>query len=54
MIPNNELILFILAVLLLVSSPGLNMIYLISRSITQGKRAGIISLVGIIFGYFFI
>jgi threonine/homoserine/homoserine lactone efflux protein len=53
MIPNNELILFVLAAFLLVISPGPNMIYLISRSITQGKKAGIISLIGIVFGFFF-
>ena len=53
MIPFNELLLFILAVLLLVLSPGPNMIYLISRSISQGKKAGIISLLGIVFGFLF-
>lgn len=29
-------------------TPGPNMIYLVSRSITQGRRAGLISLVGVI------
>jgi len=53
MIPLNELTIFILAALLLVITPGPNMIYLISRSITQGKKAGIISLAGIVFGFFF-
>ncbi|MEN2399692.1 LysE family translocator [Flavobacterium sp. MC2016-06] len=53
MIPLNELAIFILAALLLVITPGPNMMYLISRSITQGKKAGIISLAGIIFGIFF-
>jgi threonine/homoserine/homoserine lactone efflux protein len=53
MIPNNELFYFVLAALLLVISPGPNMIYLISRSITQGKQAGIISLIGIVFGFLF-
>ncbi len=53
MIPSNELILFILAAFLLVISPGPNMIYLISRSITQGRKAGVISLAGIVFGFFF-
>ncbi|KLT71566.1 LysE family translocator [Flavobacterium sp. ABG] len=52
MIPLNELIIFILAALLLVITPGPNMMYLISRSITQGKKAGILSLAGIIFGFF--
>src|SRR6187431_219829 len=53
MIPLNELTIFILAALLLVITPGPNMMYLISRSITQGKKAGIISLAGIVFGFFF-
>jgi threonine/homoserine/homoserine lactone efflux protein len=51
MMPFNELIIFILAAFLLVITPGPNMIYLISRSITQGKKAGIISLAGIVFGF---
>ncbi|MFT3968630.1 MAG: LysE family translocator [Sphingobium sp.] len=29
-------------------TPGPNMIYLVSRSITQGRRAGLISLVGVV------
>ena len=38
--------------LLMVLTPGPNMIYLISRSIYQGKKAGFISLLGIAFGFF--
>ncbi len=53
MIPFNELIIFILAALILVITPGPNMIYLISRSITQGKKAGLVSLAGIITGFTF-
>lgn len=53
MIPIQELLLFILAALILVITPGPNMIYLISRSITQGKKAGLISLAGIISGFLF-
>ena len=53
MIPLNELSFFALAALVLVISPGPNMIYLISRSITQGRRAGLISLAGIICGFLF-
>lgn len=34
--------------MILVITPGPNMIYLISRSISQGKKAGLISLIGII------
>lgn len=53
MIPINELLVFILAALVLVISPGPNMIYLISRSITQGRKAGLISLAGVICGFLF-
>jgi threonine/homoserine/homoserine lactone efflux protein len=51
MIPINELALFALAAFGLVITPGPNMIYLISRSITQGRAAGLISLTGIITGF---
>ena len=51
MLPISDLLLFALAALGLVLSPGPNMIYLISRSITQGRRAGLISLVGILVGF---
>jgi threonine/homoserine/homoserine lactone efflux protein len=37
----------------MVLTPGPNMIYLISRSICQGKRAGLISLAGIALGFVF-
>ncbi|TAE30863.1 MAG: LysE family translocator [Cytophagales bacterium] len=51
MLPLSDLLLFALAALGLVLSPGPNMIYLISRSITQGRRAGILSLSGVILGF---
>lgn len=51
MIPLPTLLLFALAALGLVLSPGPNMIYLISRSITQGRRAGLLSLGGILTGF---
>ncbi|QFG26653.1 LysE family translocator [Actinomadura sp. WMMB 499] len=35
----------------LVLTPGPNMIYLVSRSITQGRRAGLISLAGVATGF---
>lgn len=35
----------------LVLTPGPNMIYLVSRSITQGRRAGLISLLGVALGF---
>lgn len=53
MIPIHELFLFALAAFVLVISPGPNMIYLISRSITQGKKAGLVSLCGVICGFLF-
>ncbi|GAB4031983.1 LysE family translocator [Spirosoma jeollabukense] len=51
MLPINELLLFSLAALGLVLSPGPNMIYIISRSITQGRRAGLVSLAGVLVGF---
>ncbi|MCD9145105.1 LysE family translocator [Streptomyces albireticuli] len=36
----------------LVLTPGPNMIYLVSRSVTQGKRAGLVSLLGVAAGFF--
>lgn len=35
----------------MVLTPGPNMIYLVSRSITQGRRAGLISLTGVALGF---
>src|SRR5688572_20472485 len=54
MLPFHDLLLFAVAALVLVISPGPNMIYLISRSITQGRQAGLISLSGIICGFLFL
>jgi len=53
MIPLTDIVIFALAVLVLVITPGPNMIYLVSRSITQGKKAGFISLSGVITGFLF-
>lgn len=53
MIPLQQLLLFALAALAMVITPGPNMIYLISRSVTQGKKAGLISLVGVACGFLF-
>src|SRR6266446_3126403 len=44
---------FALVSLGLVLTPGPNMIYLISRSITQGRAAGIVSLCGVALGFVF-
>lgn len=51
MVPLPDLLLFAGAALLMVLTPGPNMIYLISRSICQGKQAGVISLLGVIAGF---
>ena len=51
MIPVPELLLFAGAALLMVLTPGPNMIYLISRSICQGRNAGVISVFGVIAGF---
>lgn len=44
---------FGLVALGMVCSPGPNMIYLVSRSIAQGRRAGMVSLVGVAAGFVF-
>ncbi|RZU75888.1 threonine/homoserine/homoserine lactone efflux protein [Micromonospora kangleipakensis] len=35
----------------LVLTPGPNMVYLVSRSVTQGRRAGLVSLLGVAVGF---
>lgn len=47
------LIAFALIALGMVLTPGPNMIYLISRSISQGRVAGLISLAGVALGFVF-
>jgi len=49
---TTTLITFSLIALGMVLTPGPNMIYLISRSIAQGRSAGLISLGGVILGFF--
>ena len=44
---------FALVALGMVLTPGPNMIYLVSRSICQGRTAGLISLCGVAFGFLF-
>jgi threonine/homoserine/homoserine lactone efflux protein len=51
MVPLSDLLLFAGAALLMVLTPGPNMIYLISRSICQGRRAGVLSLFGVAAGF---
>jgi threonine/homoserine/homoserine lactone efflux protein len=38
---------------MLAVTPGPNMVYVMSRSITQGRQAGLISLAGVMLGYLF-
>ncbi len=51
MIPLNDLFIFAAAAFVMVITPGPNMIYLLSRSISQGSRAGVISLFGVVGGF---
>ena len=51
MIPPSEMLVFGGAALVMVLTPGPNMIYLISRSICQGRKAGVISLFGVAAGF---
>jgi threonine/homoserine/homoserine lactone efflux protein len=50
--PKN-LLLFGIVALWMVLTPGPNMIYLVSRSLCQGRRAGLISLAGVALGFVF-
>jgi threonine/homoserine/homoserine lactone efflux protein len=50
---TSTLIAFALVSFGMVLTPGPNMIYLISRSISQGRRAGLISLGGVALGFVF-
>jgi len=51
MIALDSLLLFAAAALLMVLTPGPNMIYLISRTVCQGRKAGVISLFGVAAGF---
>jgi threonine/homoserine/homoserine lactone efflux protein len=46
MIPWDNLWLFVVASVLLVLTPGPNLLYLISRTLCQGRAAGVVSLAG--------
>ncbi|MDJ1158325.1 LysE family translocator [Chelatococcus sp. SYSU_G07232] len=50
-IETGTLAAFALVALGMVLTPGPNMIYLVSRSITQGWRAGAVSLLGVAIGF---
>lgn len=50
MISFDQLALFAAAAFVLAITPGPNMIYLLSRSLCQGRAAGILSWVGVVLG----
>lgn len=51
MIPAHELLLFAAAAFVMVLTPGPNMVYLVSRSLCQGRKAGVTSLFGVATGF---
>lgn len=51
MLTFSELGWFALAALALVLTPGPNMIYCVSRTLAQGRRAGMVSLAGVLLGF---
>lgn len=51
MLTLHELGWFSLAALVLVLTPGPNMIYCISRTLSQGRSAGLVSLGGVLLGF---
>jgi threonine/homoserine/homoserine lactone efflux protein len=52
LVPAGELAWFALAALIMVLTPGPNMVYLVSRSLSQGRKAGLTSLLGVAAGFF--
>jgi threonine/homoserine/homoserine lactone efflux protein len=48
---QDNLLLFVLASVLLVLTPGPNLLYLISRTLCQGRSAGLVSLAGTTTGF---
>ena len=53
MLPLDNLVLFAVACVLLSVTPGPNLLYLISRTLCQGRAAGIVSLAGTTTGFLF-
>ena len=51
MLTLTELSWFALAALVLVITPGPNMIYCVSRTLSQGRGAGLLSLGGVLLGF---
>ena len=52
MVSDGAIVGILLLALVLVLTPGPNMMYLVSRTLTQGRRAGLISLAGVVLGFF--
>ena len=50
MLQLHELALFVLATVVMVFTPGPNMIYCVSRTLCQGRAAGMVSLAGVQMG----
>ena len=51
MVIDHTVLIFAGAALLMAVTPGPNMLYLISRSLCQGRRAGLISWTGVVCGF---
>ncbi|MEH0971703.1 LysE family translocator [Micromonospora sp. CPCC 205546] len=51
MVGTGALVGIALVALGMVLTPGPNMVYLVSRSVTQGRRAGLVSLLGVAAGF---
>jgi threonine/homoserine/homoserine lactone efflux protein len=51
MLPFADLALFALTALVLVLTPGPNMVYCVSRALSQGRSAGLLSLAGVLLGF---
>lgn len=51
MVATSNLLLFAGAALLMALTPGPNMVYLISRSLCQGRMAGVMSWYGVVLGF---
>jgi threonine/homoserine/homoserine lactone efflux protein len=53
MVPFATWLLFLLACIALVATPGPNVLYLVSRTLAQGRAAGFVSLAGTSTGFLF-
>lgn len=51
MIATSSFLVFVGAALLMALTPGPNMVYLISRSLCQGRTAGVMSWLGVVLGF---